>query len=310
MGLGHQRTIYREVNCEGIGLHSGTSSRITLRPAPANTGIVFCRQDLPGSPLVEARPENILDVYHATTLAKGKATVKTVEHLLSALAGMGVDNLIIELEGEEIPVLDGSSRPFVELINRAGIRRLLHPKTYLKVNKRILVQEEKRSIQVVPSDSLKVFYTMCFDHPILGEQSVAFCMSKETYASEIAPSRTYGFLKDVYHLREKGLALGGSLENSILVGEEGVLNGGLRYPDELVRHKVLDLLGDLCLLGKPLVGTVIAYGAGHCLHTRLVKEIQRQLDMEEDVEASFPVVIEKWVKPLLSPEEPVETMAF
>jgi len=283
---------------------------MTLKPALANTGIVFQRRDLPESPIVGARPENIQAVHHAITLGKKGVTVRTVEHLLSALAGLGVDNLLVELEGGEVPAMDGSARPFVELLLQAGVRRLFQPKTYLKVKRRILVQEGKRSVQVVPSEGLKVFYTMSFDHPLLGEQSVAFNISREIYAREIAPSRTFGFLKDVPYLREMGLALGGSISNAILVGEEGVLNGGLRYPDELVRHKVLDLLGDLCLLGKPLVGTVIAYGAGHSLHAQLVKEIQRQLDLEEAQEASLPRVIEKWVKPLLPISEPLETLAF
>ena len=196
--------------------------------------------------------------------------------------------------------MDGSAAPFVELIRKAGLRRQMAPRTYLKVKERLVVEAERRSIQIVPSERLQVIYTMRFDHPLLGEQSAAFDISRETFVNEIAGCRTYGFLKDLEQLRRRHLALGGSFDNAIVIGESGVLNGDLRFRDELVRHKVLDLLGDLYLLGRPVLGTVIAHSAGHLLHTKLVQEIQRHLDQQQ-LAPTRHSVIERWARPLLQP---------
>lgn len=296
--MSHQRTLQKTATCEGIGLHSGRSVRMTLGPAPTNTGVLFRRIDLPARPTIEARPDNIADVHHATTIGKGGVMVRTIEHLMAAFFGMGLDNVIVDLDGEEVPAMDGSAAPFVELIRRAGLRRQMAPRTYLKVKERLVVEAERRSIQIVPSERLQVIYTMRFDHPLLGEQSVAFDLSRETFVREIASCRTYGFLKDVEELRRRNLALGGSFDNAVVIGEGGVLNGDLRFRDELVRHKVLDLLGDLYLLGKPVVGTVIAHSAGHLLHTKLVQEIQRHIDLSQAAPARNGV-IERWARPLL-----------
>jgi len=272
-----------------------------LRPAPANSGVVFKRVDLPAAPTIEAKPANIVDVHHATTIGKGGVKVRTIEHLMAAFAGMGLDNVLVELHGEEVPVMDGSAAPFVEIIQKAGLRRQMVPRTYLKVKERLVVEAERRSIQIVPSERLQVIYTMRFDHPLLGEQSVAFDISRDTFIREIAGCRTFGFLKDVEELRRRNLALGGSFDNAVVIGDGGVVNGDLRFRDELVRHKVLDLLGDLYLLGKPVLGTVIAHSAGHLLHTRLVQEIQRHLDLQQ-VTPARKSVIERWARPLLQPE--------
>ncbi len=253
---------------------------MTLRPSSPNTGIVFRRSDLPGDVRIEARPENILDVHYATTLGKGGVEIKTVEHLLAALAGLGIDNLVVELTGPEVPVMDGSAAPFVELMLEAGIRRYYLPKTYLRVARPITIDMGNRSIQVLPSHRFRVHYSMQFDHPRFHEQEIQLEISRRTFIREIAASRTYGFLRDVEYLRSRGLARGGSLENAVVIGEDGALNG-LRFEDELVRHKVLDLIGDLYLLGRPLRGTVIAKGAGHLLHTALVREIQRHLESDQ-----------------------------
>jgi len=212
-----------------------------------------------------------------------------------------LDNVLVELNGEEVPIMDGSAAPFVELIKKAGLRRQMVPRTYLKIKERLVVEADRRSIQIVPSERFQVIYTMRFDHPLLGEQSAAFDISKETFISEIASCRTFGFVKDVEELRRRNLALGGSFDNVVVIGEGGVLNGDLRFRDELVRHKVLDLLGDLYLLGRPVLGTVIAHSAGHLLHTRLVQEIQRHLDIQHEAPARNGV-IERWVRPLLQPE--------
>jgi UDP-3-O-[3-hydroxymyristoyl] N-acetylglucosamine deacetylase len=272
---------------------------MVLRPAAANRGVVFRRMDLPGTPTIPARPEYVVNTHYATSIAKDGASVKTIEHVMSALAGMGVDNVQVELTGPEVPIMDGSALPFVELIRRAGLRRQLAPKTFLKVRQPITVEVGTRGLTIVPSERLKVIYTMCFDHPILGEQTTAMDVGRERYVRDVAPSRTFGFLRDLDMLQRMGLAKGGSLENALVVGEEGVINGPLRFPDELVRHKILDLIGDLFLLGKPLVGTIIAHGAGHQLHLQLVHRIQEQLAGEPEPLSLSAAAVEQWVSPLL-----------
>ena len=298
--MGHQRTIYRAVSCDGIGIHTGAEVCMTLRPAPANTGIVFRRADLPGKPVVEAIPAHIDDVSYATTIARNGVKVRTVEHLMAAFAGMGVDNAAVELTGPEVPVMDGSALPFVRLLRKAGLRRQLAPKTYVKVREPLAVDLDGRMVKVVPADHLRVVYTMRFGAASLGEQTVTLDVNPESFPREIAPARTYGFLRDVEHLRAMGLAKGGSPDNAILIGEEGVLNGPLRFPDELVRHKALDLIGDLFLLGQRLVGTVIAEGAGHMVHLRLVTMIQAHLQprARRARAAARRSVVERLVAPL------------
>ena len=307
--MSHQRTLERPVRCEGIGLHTGEKVAMTLYPAPANRGVIFRRTDLPSAPTIEARPEHVVDTQYATTIAKNGASVKTIEHLMSALAGMGVDNVQVDLTGPEVPIMDGSAAPFVELLRQAGLRRQFAPKTFLKVRQPIMVEVGTRSLRIVPSQRLKVIYTMCFDHPVLGEQTVAMEVGRDRYAREVAPSRTYGFVSDLDMLSRLGLAKGGSLENAVVIGEDGVLNGPLRFPDELVRHKILDLLGDLYLLGKPLVGTIIAHGAGHQLHLQLVHRIQEHLESEPEPFSLSAAAVEQWVSPLLPPSRPLKAAA-
>jgi UDP-3-O-[3-hydroxymyristoyl] N-acetylglucosamine deacetylase len=279
---------------------------MTLHPAPINRGVIFCRTDIPGAPPIEARPERVVDTQNATTIARDGVSVRTIEHLMSALAGVGVDNVQVDLTGPEVPIMDGSAAPFVHLLRRAGLRRQFAPKTYLKVRQPITVQVGTRSLLIVPSQRLKVIYTMCFDHPLLGEQTVAMEVNRERYAHEVASSRTYGFQRDLDMLARLGLAKGGSLENALVIGEEGVLNGPLRFPDELVRHKILDLLGDLYLLGKPLVGTIIAHGAGHQLHVQLVHRIQEHLGVEPEPFSLSVSPVEQWVSPLLPSSRPLK----
>ncbi len=305
MIVSHQRTLQRIVTCEGIGLHTGRPVTMALRPAPSNSGVVFKRIDLPLATTIEATPAHIVDVNHATTIGKNGVKVRTIEHLMAAFAGTGLDNVLVELDGPEVPIMDGSAAPFVELIRTAGLKRQMVARTYLKIKERVVVETERSSVQIVPSERLQIIYTMRFDHPALGDQSVAFDITRERFAEEIASCRTYGFLKDIEELRRRNLGLGGSLDNAIVIGDGGVLNGDLRFRDELVRHKVLDLLGDLYLLGRPVVGTIIAHSAGHHLHTRLVREIQRHLDLEH-LAAARSSVIERWARPLLQPERSFE----
>lgn len=297
--MSHQRTLDRAVQCEGIGLHTGERVGMTLRPAPANRGVTFRRVDLAGTPVIPARPDYVVDTHYATTIAKDGASVKTIEHIMSALVGTGVDNVQIDLTGPEVPIMDGSALPFVELLRQAGLRRQLAPKTFLKVRQPITVEVGTRSLRIVPSQRLKVIYTMCFDHAILGEQTSAMDVGRERYVRDLAPCRTFGFVRDLDMLQRMGLAKGGSLENALVIGEEGVINGPLHFPDELVRHKILDLLGDLFLLGKPLVGTIIAHGAGHQLHLQLVRRIQDQLAGEPEPLSLSAAAVEQWVSPML-----------
>lgn len=297
--MGHQRTIHRIVTCEGIGIHTGAEVRITLRQAQANTGIVFRRTDLPGNPTIKATPENIDDVNFATTIARNGVKVKTVEHLMAAFAGMGVDNALVDISGPEVPVMDGSALPFVALLKKAGLRRQLAPKVYLRVREPLEVNLDGRALKLLPAEHLTVTYTMQFDLPFLKDQTVTLDVNPESFPREIAPARTYGLLRDVLHLRAMGLAKGGSLDNAILIGDSGILNGPLRFPDEMVRHKALDLIGDLFLLGQRVVGTVIAEGAGHMVHARLVQMIQAYLQPRtQKARAARRSAVERFVSPL------------
>lgn len=297
--MSHQKTIRRPASCRGIGLHTGKAVELTLLPAPPGSGITFERADLPGTPPIPARPEHVADVHYATTLARDGVQVKTIEHLMAALSGLGVDNLRILLTGPEVPILDGSAAPFVALLKSAGIRRYLLPKTPIRVQRPITVRAGDRWIGIEPADRLLVEYTMTFGHPKFPAQRVALTVNRETFVRELAPCRTFGFLRDVQYLWSQGLALGGSLENAVVIGEEGVLNEALRFEDEMIRHKVLDLIGDLYLLGRPVQGKVTAHGAGHALHSQLAREILRQY---RAAEVAAGATEPAWEPVLLTPE--------
>lgn len=266
----YRRTLRREVGCTGIGLHSGKPVQLRLEPAPPESGIRFYRSDvdveIPASLAYLAR----LD--HATTLSRDGVSIGTVEHLLSALSGLGVDDVRVEVNGPEVPILDGSAAPFVILIHEAGLRPQPVPRRYLKVRDTVEVVRGSKRVRVSPSDHLQVSYEIGFDHPLLRQQTISLRVTPSTFVESIAPARTFGFLREVELLRQNGLALGGSLENAVVIGESGVLNK-LRFPDECVRHKVLDALGDLALLTHPIVGHIEACRAGHALHTALAREL-------------------------------------
>jgi len=248
-----------------------------MRPAPPNSGIVFRRVDLDGAE-IPARQENLRRSNLATTLANGDATIGTVEHVLSAAAGLGIDNLIVEVEGEEVPILDGSAAPFIYLMHEAGIRVQKAPRKFIKILEPLRIEEEDKFVAVYPSDRFKISYTIDFEHPLIGEQRQTFVVTPRCFAEQIAPARTFGFLREVEALRRKGLALGGSMENAVVIGDNSILNNQLRFEDEFVRHKILDAIGDLMLLGAPLLGHVVAYRAGHSLHAGLVETIQKATD--------------------------------
>lgn len=268
--MAYRRTLKRDVRCTGIGLHSGKPVQLTLRPAAAEHGIRFRRTD--AGVEIPATLENLARLDHATTLSAGGISIETVEHLLSALRGLGVDDVLVEVDGPEVPILDGSAAPFVILIHEVGLRLLPVPRQYLKVLETVEVVRGSKSVRLSPSDTFQVSYTIGFDHPLLRHQSVSLEVTLEKYVEQIAPARTFGFLSDVEAMRRRGLALGGSLENAVVIGESGVLNT-LRFEDEFVRHKVLDAIGDLALLGHPIVGHLQAHKAGHALHAALARKL-------------------------------------
>jgi UDP-3-O-[3-hydroxymyristoyl] N-acetylglucosamine deacetylase len=249
-----------------------------LVPAPANTGIVFKRMDLEGF-AIEARARNVARVSYATSLMKKGVLISTTEHLLSALAAAGVDNVFAEIDNLELPILDGSALPFVQLIRQAGLRRERARRTYVKVLKPVEIVEGQKRIAVFPDEGFRINYRIAFSHPLIGEQSLEFAPGDDNYETEIAPARTFGFLEEAQMLRQSGLVRGGSLENAVVLTREGVLNPeGLRFPDEFCRHKILDIIGDLALLGHRLIGYVVAERAGHAMHTALVAKLLRQKD--------------------------------
>src|SRR5689334_12506070 len=272
-----QRTLRRPVSCSGIGLHSGNKVTLSLKPAPADFGIRFQRADLGGLE-IPAQITHLGGIQLATGLTRETVSVETVEHLLAALTALGIDNVIVELNSPEVPIMDGSAAPFVYLIlNEAGVKRLTAPKKFLKVLRPISLSNGDKRIALYPSDHFKVTYSISFDHPLIRHQSRTMKITDETFVEEIAPARTFGFLKEVKMLRQRGLALGGSLENAIVLGETGVLNA-LRFDDEFVRHKILDVIGDLALVGYPIVGHLVVHRGGHALHTAFAAELVRQRD--------------------------------
>jgi UDP-3-O-[3-hydroxymyristoyl] N-acetylglucosamine deacetylase len=277
-----QRTLRRQVACAGIGLHSGHKVNLTLKPAGAGTGIRFRRSDLGIE--IPASVAHVGATNHATCLSHGGAVVETVEHLLAAITCMGLDNAVVELDHREVPVMDGSSAPFVYLIQEAGLRTLAAPRRYLKVVRPITLSRGDKLISLYPSDYFKVTYSISFDHPLLRHQSHTLRVDENTFVDDIAPARTFGFLHEVEMLRQQGLALGGSLENAIVLSETGVLNNQLRYDDEFVRHKILDAIGDLSLVGYPIIGHLVAHRAGHALHTAFAKRILDERDAWKVVE--------------------------
>jgi len=291
-----QRTLKRQISCAGIGLHSGQKVTLTLKPAAADTGIRFRRTDLGVE--IPATVAEVSSVQHATVLGKAGATVETVEHLLAALVSAGIDNVIVELNHREVPIMDGSSAPFLYLLQEAGVKKLSPARRYLKILKPVQIASGDKRIAIYPSDHFKVSYTISFDHPLLRHQSRTERITEGSFADHIAAARTFGFLKEVEWLRQNGLALGGSLENAIVIGDTGVLNA-LRFEDEFVRHKILDVVGDLALVGYPIVGHVVAHRAGHALHTQLAAEILTDQEAWCLVEApaAVPQGLARWSEP-------------
>ncbi len=279
-----QRTLRRPVSCTGIGLHSGNKVTLSLKPSPADSGIRFQRSDLGGLE-IPAIVTHLGGIQYQTGLTREAVSVETVEHLLAALTALGIDNAIVELNSPEVPIMDGSAAPFVYLVHEAGVKRLQAPRRYLKVLRPISLTHGDKRIALYPSDHFKVTYSISFDHPLLRHQSRTMRITEESFVEEIAPARTFGFLKEVEMLRQRGLALGGSLDNAIVLGDTGVLNNALRCEDEFVRHTILDVSGDLSLVGHPVVGHLVAHRGGHALHTAFAARILEETDAWRLVDA-------------------------
>lgn len=269
----YQKTIRQPVEISGIGLHTGFCSHMRFSPAPENSGIVFRRSDLKHFSIPAIR-QYVAKVSYATSLMKQGVLIATVEHVLSAIHALGIDNLNVEVDTMEIPITDGSAHPFVEILSRAGLQTQEAGRQYLRLLQPIRLVSGEKWMEAEPFAGFRIHYSIEFEHPLIRHQEFTFCLDREDYATEIARARTFGFAEEVEALRQAGLAKGGSMENAVVLGKDGILNKeGLRYPNEFVRHKVLDLIGDFCLLGKPLLASVRAHRAGHALHYNLCSHI-------------------------------------
>ncbi|MDE3158506.1 MAG: UDP-3-O-acyl-N-acetylglucosamine deacetylase [Acidobacteriota bacterium] len=276
-----ENTVQRAVEARGIGLHSGVAVHIRILPAPVSTGIVFLRTDLDNFP-IPASWRHVARVSYATSLMRQGVLLSTTEHLLSVFYSMGIDNAFVEIDNLEVPILDGSGQPFVELIAQAGVHHYRRRRRYLRIRRPVSVEDRGKRISILPAESFRLTCEIDFAHPLVGRQSVELEVTPERYAAEIAPARTFGFEYELGQMRNMGLIRGASLDNAVCFTREGVLNpGGLRAADECCRHKALDLIGDLALLGRPLLGHVIAERAGHAMHAALVARIMSDPSLYE-----------------------------
>lgn len=295
-----QRTVEREISCTGIGLHSGKKVGLTIKPAPPGSGITFERIDTTESCKIKASFDSVIETNMATSIGFNGYSVATIEHLMAALFGMGIDNALIQVDGEEVPIMDGSAAPFVFLLNTAGIAIQNDFKKFLLVKKPVKVNDGNRSVQLYPSNELKISYEIDFNHPLIKDQSYEIAFSKSNFINEISRARTFGFLRDVQTLRDNGLAKGGSLDNAIVVDESRVLNkDGLRYKNEFVRHKLLDFIGDLAILGCTVIGHFVVKRSGHSLNQELLKKFMVQKKCWEVL--NFTNKEEYWEKKLKPP---------
>ncbi len=269
-----QRTLKDEVDCIGIGLHTGEKVRINLKPAPPNTGIKFVRTDLDGHPMIEAHFKNVVDTTLATTIGFNGFKVFTIEHLMAAFFGLGIDNAVVELDGPEVPIMDGSSAPFVFLIKSAGIKEQKNLKRFIVIKRPFKLDEGNRSVSIYPSKELKISYMIDFKHPLLRNQGYELSFSGRDFAKEISRARTFGFLRDVHMLKENGFAKGGSLDNAVVIDDFRIINeDGLRFEDEFVRHKILDFIGDLSIVGAPIIGHFVVEKSGHFLNQHMLRKL-------------------------------------
>ena len=295
-----QRTLKNLIHATGVGLHTGVKVEMTLRPAAENTGILFRRIDLDPPADIPVDPYRVTDTRLCSALEGPGAKVATVEHLMSALAGLGVDNAVIDLDGPEVPILDGSAAPFVFLLQSAGIVEQAAPKRYLRVLKPVVVEEGDKRVSLAPYNGFRLEFTIDFDHPVFERtgKTAVVDFGETSYIKEVARARTFGFMQEVEYLRSNGLALGGSLDNAIVVDDYRVLNAdGLRYEDEFVKHKMLDAIGDLYVLGKPILGRYEAHKSGHALNNRLLRTLLEDAEAWDIVSFAAedaPPAIQRW----------------
>ncbi|WP_018414963.1 UDP-3-O-acyl-N-acetylglucosamine deacetylase [Teredinibacter turnerae] len=299
-----QRTLKNEIRATGVGLHTGQKVYLTLRPAPIDAGIVFRRVDLSPAVDIPAHAENVGDTTLSTTLVNGDARVSTVEHLMSAMAGLGIDNAIVEVSADEVPIMDGSAGPFVFLIQSAGIQEQNAPKKFIRIKKKVVVKDGEKEAAFYPFNGFKVSFGIDFDHPVFKGRKLdaTIDFSSTSFVKEISRARTFGFMHEIEYLRSKGLVKGGSLDNAVVVDKYRIMNeDGLRYDDEFVKHKVLDAIGDLYLLGTSLIGEYRAYKSGHGLNNQVLRELMKREDAWElvtfDEEETAPI---SYIKPLLA----------
>jgi len=296
--LRFETTTERPVETDGVGLHSGVAVKMRILPAPPGTGIVFIRTDLDRFP-VPANWNNVARVSYATSLMRQGVLISTTEHLLSVFYSMGVDNACIEIDNLEVPILDGSGEPYVRLLRQAGRRKYRRLRRYLRVKRPVVVEDRGRRISILPADTFRLTCDVDFPHPMVGRQIIEMELTPERYAADIAPARTFGFAPELDRMRDMGLIRGASLDNAVCFDGKGVMNpGGLRFPDEPCRHKALDLIGDLALLGRPLLGHVIAERAGHAMHVALVNRITSDRSLYEVI--SFDQLTRRVVETLVS----------
>ncbi|GAB7024679.1 UDP-3-O-acyl-N-acetylglucosamine deacetylase [Salidesulfovibrio brasiliensis] len=275
-----QTTIRETVRCTGVGLHSGKQVSMALCPASEDTGIIFAIRNGSGNAFLTPNPSLVVDTGLATTLGNGTETVATVEHLLAAIRGMGIDNIRIEVEGHELPIMDGSAASFVYLLKQAGVRKQSRARTVLAIKKPVSFEQDGKSIKATPHDGFSVDYTIDFSHPLIGRQTVSMEITPEVFAKHLSKARTFGFLKEVEYLHANGLALGGSLDNAVVLDEYGVLNAeGLRFDDEFVRHKILDFVGDMAIMGLPLQGHFEVFASGHALNNEFLRHLEVNADL-------------------------------
>jgi UDP-3-O-[3-hydroxymyristoyl] N-acetylglucosamine deacetylase len=281
----NQRTLQSKVTCTGVGLHSGNKITLSLCPAAVNTGIVFARTDLEQPVEIPARHEFVTDTTLATTIGKGNVKVGTIEHLMAALAGMGIDNCRVEVDGPEVPIMDGSAAPFVYLIQSAGIEMQRAFKRFLVIRKPVSIVEDGKEAKFLPAPQFSVTFSIDFDHPLIDKQQYRMDFSDRFFHREICRARTFGFYREVEMLKKMGLARGGSLENAVVVDDFSILNpDGLRFPDEFVRHKILDSIGDVSLFGMPVIGHLVAHKSGHMMNHKLVTKVLADPTCHEIVE--------------------------
>lgn len=280
-----QKTVKNKVTISGVGIHSGREVEMTLRPAEAGSGIVFHRTDMTPPISIEAVAANVVNTRLSTTIGKNGAVVATIEHLMAALRACGIDNVHVDINGQEVPIMDGSAAPFVKWLEEAGIRTLAKPRKYLVVKRPVTITEGDKKVTIIPSRYFRISFDMRFNHPVVNNQFRTVKLNEVVFGKDISPARTFGFLAEVETLKANGLAQGGSLENAVVIGNDGILNEeGLRFEDEFVRHKILDAIGDLSLAGYHIIGHVKAFKSGHDLNHKLVCKLLAERDSWKLVE--------------------------